>query len=240
MVSGGVRCWGASASGQLGEVTPNRSTPAGYDTFTQIAFIESGRSHSCSVSTGGAVRCWGSNGSHELGDLTDVLYRATPIRDVLTEAQAVNVGNGFTCALTTAGGVRCWGVNEYGQSGVGRVGRWGLVPDTDAITGVRAIAAGFKHACALTTAGGVRCWGSNGSGQLGAGSGVTSLLAPPVTDVLTGAQAIAVNEVTTCALMTTGGIRCWGDSAAGLFGEGPGIQYLPPVGDLPGLGGACP
>ncbi len=38
---------------------------------------------------------------------------------------------------------------------------------------------------------------------------------PPTTDVLTGVAAITAGYVHTCALMTTGGVRCWGRNVYG-------------------------
>jgi len=84
----------------------------------------------------------------------------------------------------------------------------------------KAIAAGFNHTCALTTAGGVRCWGDNSSGQLGDGTSANSRSAASDTDVLTGVSAVAAGYLYTCAVMTTGGVRCWGDNYSGQLGDG--------------------
>jgi alpha-tubulin suppressor-like RCC1 family protein len=94
--------------------------------------------------------------------------------------------------------------------------------DSDALK-VKAIALGDAHVCALTATGGVRCWGDDEYGQLGTpyvavnGKDYTSGDVPPSTDVLEGVQAIAAQAGHTCALMNTGGVRCWGsnESAAG-------------------------
>jgi hypothetical protein len=50
--------------------------------------------------------------------------------------------------------------------------------------------------------------------QLGDGSN-TNLNTPPSTDVLIGVAAITAQAGHTCALMTTGGVRCWGYNVNG-------------------------
>src|SRR5262249_10292308 len=95
---------------------------------------------------------------------------------------------------------------------------------------VKAITAGYSHTCVLTTAGGVRCWGANGTGQLGIGAlEPTALYAPPATDVLTGASAVAAGFAHTCAIMTNGGVRCWGSNMNGQLGDGPTNDRLAPA-----------
>jgi hypothetical protein len=45
--------------------------------------------------------------------------------------------------------------------------------------------------------------------QLGNGLNV-NVLAPPETDVLIGVAAVSAGNEHTCALMISGGLRCWG------------------------------
>jgi alpha-tubulin suppressor-like RCC1 family protein len=91
-------------------------------------------------------------------------------------------------------------------------------PTGDVLGGVQAIATGCSHTCALMTTGGVRCWGYNGYGQLGDGTTADFSTTPPTSDILSGVQAITAGHWNTCALMTTGGVRCWGDNRTGQLG----------------------
>ncbi|HZY41568.1 MAG TPA: hypothetical protein VFF59_06170 [Anaerolineae bacterium] len=85
------------------------------------------------------------------------------------------------------------------------------------------IDAGNAHTCAVTMSGGVRCWGSNSYGQLG--DGTTTLRRSPI-DVVgmsNGATAVAAGGTFSCALMNTGGVKCWGLGRYGALGAGSTI-----------------
>jgi len=90
-------------------------------------------------------------------------------------------------------------------------GSTGFANNSESLGAVQMIALGGYDTCVLTTAGDIRCWGSNDSGQIGDGwLGEEWLLAPPERDVLAGVAAVAAGNQKTCALMTSGGVRCWG------------------------------
>jgi alpha-tubulin suppressor-like RCC1 family protein len=66
-----VRCWGANASGQLGDgSTTTRTSPRLVSGVTDAATVEAGHAETCVVLSGGNLRCWGSNASGELGNGT--------------------------------------------------------------------------------------------------------------------------------------------------------------------------
>ena len=91
-------------------------------------------------------------------------------------------------------------------------GRSGLSPGDDDACGhavpIKAIAPG---ACVLTTAGDVRCrdYGFNDGDAM-----------IPEIDGLSGVKAIARGGAQYCALMTSGGVRCWGRNEYGQLGDG--------------------
>ena len=114
LATGGVRCWGANWSGQLGDgTTEGRFTPPATDVLGDVQSIATGKSHTCALLKTGGVRCWGSN---------DYRRSTPPVSDALTGVQAVAGGYGYTCALMTTGAVRCWGSNTDGQLGDGNTG----------------------------------------------------------------------------------------------------------------------
>ena len=155
----------------------------------------------------------------------------------------IATGYSYTCALTSGGGVNCWGSNN-GARGKGDTSTDSLTPvDVAGLTsGVTTIAAGTGHACVLTSGGGVKCWGNNYLGQLGNGSswstaGIENATTPVDVLGLAGeAIAIAVGDATTCVLMRSGGVRCWGWNGWGQLGDGSTIDSATPV-DILGLAG---
>ena len=139
------------------------------------------------------------------------------------------------------GGVRCWGLDSSGQLGDGANIVRSTPPTSDVLMDVKAIAAGEVYTCALMDTGGVRCWGDNNYGQLGnGGTGLCAIepISPacprsPAGDVLTGAVAIATGLGHTCALMDTGGLRCWGSNGVGQLGDGTRTdRATPPATDV--------
>ena len=105
------------------------------------------------------------------------------------------------------------------------------------LTGISKIAAGSFHTCVLTTTGGVKCWGSNSAGQSGQNPAVFFEVdtATDVPGLASGVIAIAAGGSHTCALTSTGGVKCWGLNQNGQLGDNgaPGIRFTPA--DVPGL-----
>jgi len=193
--------------------------------------------------TGGGVRCWGGNVIGQLGDGSKTDRTTPPAADVIADVQAIAAGDKHTCVVTTAGGVRCWGHNLNAEVGNGTYLEQLSPPTADVLPGVQAVAAGLNFTCALTTGGGVRCWGYNSDGQIGDETETAvDRWAPAQTDVLGGVQAIGVGFAHTCALMTGGGVRCWGSDVQGQLGDGlaPQQATIPPTMDAPGFIGTCP
>jgi alpha-tubulin suppressor-like RCC1 family protein len=89
-------------------------------------------------------------------------------------------------------------------------------------------------------AGGVKCWGDNESGQLGDGTTMTRTVPVDVltpSGPLTGVRTIAAGYQHTCAIMMTGGLRCWGRNVEGQLGDGTtNARYSPSNSDaVPGV-----
>ena len=92
------------------------------------------------------------------------------------------------------------------------------------------VASGGSHSCAVLTSGGVVCWGLNSAGQLGNGSTTNSSTPVAVSGLSAGVASIAVGGNTSCAVLTSGVIKCWGDDSSGQLGDGsPSANSSTPV-----------
>lgn len=86
------------------------------------------------------------------------------------------------------------------------------------------VAAGGEFTCGVLESGGVRCWGRNDVGQLGNGNQIISAAPGSRTQLavrsITNAIAVAAGSAHACALLSTGGVRCWGRNTNGQLGDG--------------------
>jgi alpha-tubulin suppressor-like RCC1 family protein len=230
---GGIQCWGNNHDGQIGDGSElDRRTPQDVvGLLTRVTAIAAGERHTCAVTTAGGVKCWGNNHDGELGDGTKK-DRVTPVdvTGLTNGVTALAAGWRHTCALTTAGGVKCWGNNHDGQLGNGTFNDSSSPGDVAGLTsGVTAIGARWRHTCALTSAGGVKCWGGNHHGELGDGTRIDRNTPVDVVGLTGGVKAISNGWRHNCALMGSGGLKCWGSNHDGQLGDGTGIDRKDPV-----------
>jgi alpha-tubulin suppressor-like RCC1 family protein len=233
------------------------------DLAPAVVSIAAGAEHTCALTNLGTVRCWGAASYGRLGypgNGTNIGDDETP-----KSAGEVNVGGTVTqvvagelhtCALLSTGGVRCWGSGTQGQLGYGNTRTVGddETPASagDVPLGAKAtvIAAGQYHSCALLQTGAVRCWGLGTAGRLGYGNTNTigdNEAPSSAGDVPLGGAALAITagREHTCALLSGGKVRCWGNGVNGQLGYGVvsksivGDDEAPSsAGDVP-LGGAA-
>jgi alpha-tubulin suppressor-like RCC1 family protein len=272
-----VRCWGRGNSGQLGHnSTANIGDGRGKSIKVagnvplggKATALAAGKGHTCALLSTGAVRCWGNNrfgmlgynSTARVGNGRGESIKAAGDVPLGGRATAITAGAFHTCALLTTRAVRCWGYNGEGQLGHDSTANVGdgiglsiqAVGDVPLGGRATAISAGYLHTCALLTTGAVRCWGNNDDGQLGHDStaNVGDGIGPSIKtagDVPLGGRAIAISAggFHTCALLTTGAVRCWGWGKFGQLGHnsavniGDGIgKSIKRAGDVP-LGGTA-
>jgi alpha-tubulin suppressor-like RCC1 family protein len=170
------------------------------------------------------------------------------------------VNQADACAIDNTGALRCWGRNDESRAGYPDAKWGPVLSETPGPLnlgiGVRAVAVGLgtRHGCALDARGDVRCWGEAGP-QLGYGqrqmdgvAGIGGTLEPgeqyakmqnggvvqlgddaglpgtsPVKSLFTGGFH-------NCAIMTAGGVRCWGHNESGELGYGD-YARVGPIGE---------
>ncbi len=235
MQVGAVYCWGYNYNGQLGDGTrfTNRLAPVAVSGLNSgVVAISAGLQHSCALTQAGAVQCWGGNDYGQLGDGT-LADRLAPVAvlGLSSGVAAIEAGVSHSCALTQAGTVQCWGYNGAGELGDGTTAtRLSPVAVSGLSGGVVSIAVGSLHSCAVMQAGAVLCWGDNANRELGSDDLSESLIPVVVINLSSGVMSVAAGSVHNCVSMTSGGMRCWGNSYYGQLGGGdPANQQAPVV-----------
>lgn len=231
LVAGGVTCWGANGSGQLGNgTTASATSPVNVTGLTTgVTAISAGDLHTCALTSGGGVKCWGENLDGELGDGTTTSSSSpVDVSGLTSGVTAISVAGVHSCALTTGGGVKCWGNNL----GNGTTGSSSTPVDVTGLTsGVAKISAGFQYTCAVTVAGGAKCWGDNYWGELGNGGQPTDSNVPVnVTGLTSGVTTVVAGSQSACAVTTAGPVMCWGDNSSAQFGDRTTASSPVPVG----------
>jgi alpha-tubulin suppressor-like RCC1 family protein len=199
----------------------------------------------CALLSSSPVDCWGAGYMGELGDglLVDsdapVAVEGVNGVGVLTGvANLLGDDNGF-CALLNSGSVDCWGAGASDQLGDGRSSNSATPVQVEGVNGsglltgvteLSSVGDGNESGyCALLTSTGVDCWGTGLTGQLGNGSFGGGSTVPVEVEGVNGSGTLTgVTELSStgggsgnyCAVLTTGGVDCWGDGSDGDLGNG--------------------
>ncbi|MBC7465979.1 MAG: hypothetical protein H7256_08295 [Bdellovibrio sp.] len=228
-----IKCWGlflGDGSGLLGNA-PVFINDGGSSTYIDIS---AGSYHGCAVKSSGVASCWGDGWEGKLGNLdgSGTQQDSPVVADVGTSYSRISAGRNHSCGITTAGLIRCWGTNSAGQLGDGTTTSPRVAPvSIDGSVTYSSISAGEDTTCAITTAGVLKCWGSNGSGQLGDGT-ATDRSSPTIIDAGTTYSKVSVGgtySYHTCAVTTTGVLKCWGENGSGQLGNGTTTTSSSPV-----------
>ncbi|CAM9484513.1 unnamed protein product, partial [Ectocarpus fasciculatus] len=197
----------------------------------------------CVLLDSGNVRCWGDaeygalgggdetttgNGDGTIADFVDLGVNGT---------NTVGAIGGGPCAVFQDGSLKCWGEGFYGQNGQGTADSIGdeegemgedlpTVPLGEGVL-VESISGGRDYQCAVLQDGGLKCWGRAEGGQLGSEDILTVGDDPdemdaalPTVDLGSSETAVEVSTASshTCALLGSGGVKCWGKAFFGNLG----------------------
>ena len=229
---GTVQCWGNDGSGQVGDggalgtsyspvtVTVDTDSDPAVETLAPLAgatAIASGEYHSCAlIGATGAVKCWGHNGFGQLGNGTTatatsaVTVSAIPDDDPHAhpphKALAISAGQSHTCAVLDDNTARCWGHNFYGQLGNNTTFTLpASAPASERDQG------GTDSYTPVTVK-----YDADGD---------------PLTDpvALGGIISITTGQFHTCAGLSGGSARCWGNNGRGQLGDNTTTNKNKPV-----------
>jgi len=211
-----VSCWGSNVYGQLGIGTKiNSSAPVLVPGLQGVIAVAAGEDQSCALLSDRSVKCWGANWANQIG----AAESTTPI--ILQGFAGVTqlaLGYGQTCAVLTNKTVKCVGFSlDYATQSSTPY----LVPG---FTGVSNLAHFGGHMCAVLEDRSVRCVGENQRRQLGDRTAITRTSAVTVVNI-DDAISVSVGWWHSCALLTTGLVKCWGSGTYGQSGQGDVGKY---------------
>lgn len=243
MTNGLIKCWGSNLFGGLGDgTTENRLTPVDVIGLpTGAVAVSLSEQSSCALLNNGSVMCWGMNPGSLFGESTSVFSSTVPIAITGLESGVakLKIGYGFGCVVLTSGAAQCWGSNAYGYLGDGTTdSHRSPVNVLNLSSGVTDIAVGVDHVCAVVN-GAAKCWGQNNIGTIGDGTiGNWRTVPTDVIGLSSGVTAISTGRFHTCALLTSGNVKCWGEGGAGGLGSGDTTNSPTPV-DVSSLDGSA-
>jgi alpha-tubulin suppressor-like RCC1 family protein len=195
--------------------------------------ISAGKQLTCAVLADRSARCWGDGWLGQVGSGTTGTYILRPERvSSLDDASDIEGGDDASCAIDSMGIAYCWGASVLGD---GFVDGSAVPVPIAAEDGVEILAVGTTHTCVLNS-GQVMCWGYNHDAfTLGfdAGPGETVLVPTPLPGLSDVVQIDALG-FSSCALLATGNVTCWGDNLFGQLGSGDNLEkdHLVEVGGL--------
>lgn len=244
---GQVFCWGSNRDGAVGVASSaNGPVPPTMVPGVSARVVAAGDAFTC-AGGGSTVWCWGRNLYGELGVEVDrVAQSSTPREIVLAVAAGDSLDSldagGFAACARGARGVRCWGRTDLGAIPGAPSAPAQVTPVAVPHYVTAPPVLGYVNQCSVDAADALRCWGANDLGASGGGS-VTRLTSPPSAALpftvqrVDGRAVVGLGSAHTCAVDSTGVLRCWGARYFGQLGDGR-VALAPTPVEVPALSGA--
>lgn len=237
MQDGSVRCWGANASGQVGQGSEGEdagTVPAfvtsptvvpGISETVDLSVTGNGSSGTtCVVSRSNVVSCFGSDASGQLGrgGAPSTTPHPMPVELADVRAKSVVLGGTFAFAVGTDDRLWSWGANDGYQLARPTNGDAGVASApalAEGITGTPRSCAGTATTSFVTSTGGeLVSWGGATLEALGRFSSLTRDPVPAPIG-LSAVSRVTAGATHACALRG-GEIHCWGKNERGQLGLG--------------------
>ncbi len=238
---GSVACWGYNDDSEVGlaKSGPVVKPSAVAGIAAPAKQIVAGGYHTCVLLLGGEAVCWGYNNAGQLGTLDGdggLSNKAKPATVTkIDHLLDLGAGDRFTCAVLADGGVDCFGTNSSGSLGRNTSDFTAHV-DPAPVLGLAGPVATLGHSAGyhqhvVLADGRLQGWGGNTSGEIGTGTSGSSVNQATLVPGLTNVAEVAPGSFFTCARMTDGTVKCWGENGAGQTGVAPdaGTTQLAPT-----------
>ncbi len=245
---GFARCWGRDKEGEIGagKGAGEHLKRAAVPELGKVKKVALASRFGCAILDDGRVKCWGTgriaNDGRSFTEAKPTLVSGVEQAEELVASGAVacargasgvtcwgtddksintspsgsfkQIAAGFThaCALDASGAVVCWGAGDFGTKG--------LFGKPAGIAGAVQVVTGDRHGCVVTKTKTVQCWGMNDAGQLGIKPDMEAHKKPVTVPGVTGVEQLVAGEASTCALLASGAVRCWGANGEGELGLG--------------------
>lgn len=223
---GRLSCWGSNNRGQLGVGYPNTAENP-VTVFSFGVTDVSARGNSTCAIVSGQLYCWGDNTYGQLGSGGTSTTPVTLPQLISTPSGVydVELNTDWGCLLfdSTNRKLTCWGSDSSGRLGNGATSSVYAPSSTAILTGVQNFSISNDNGCAVKTDGTAYCWGSDSYGQIGNGAVAGLIQSPSLLDISAYSPATAVQVVSglysTCLLLSTGAVTCWGESSSYRLGN---------------------
>jgi alpha-tubulin suppressor-like RCC1 family protein len=224
-------------SNDMGNFLP----PVNLGTGRYATDICTGEYHTCVLLDDATVKCFGQFIGND--EKTQIMMMSNNMPPLLfdTNDLAISIAckYGHTCVVFNSTKLKCFGSNRFGQLGLGHRFDVGFdnvgfnLPYINVGFGVsvKQVATGGDHTCVILGSNDVKCFGRNENGQLGLGHRATIGGGDSLTEmgdflpvVSLGAQkkaiAISMSKFSTCVVLDSGNVKCFGYNGFGQLGVG--------------------